>query len=284
MPNFDNHSLNEFVSMQAARRTGIAVAAAELTTFPGAENVFVTKRYDRQRTNGRLNRIHQEDMAQALSVPPAMKYQRDDGGPGVADIAGIIQRFPLLEDRQNSARTFFDALVFNAAIHGTDAHAKNYSVLITSGRLQLAPLYDVASNLPYNETTTDLPSSKSAMRIGNTYTFDSIGESDWIKTGAKLRIPADESVERFQRVSASAIEAIYNIAEATDQPQGVRAYALRLAEQVEKVSTDRGRAGRRPVENPKLTQADNDQVWVSAHTRGGLPIDGHFRKNPTQIR
>jgi serine/threonine-protein kinase HipA len=44
---------------------------------------------------------------------------------------------------------FFDALAWNWLIAGTDAHAKNYSLLLAGGQVRLAPLYDIASALPY---------------------------------------------------------------------------------------------------------------------------------------
>ena len=40
-------------------------------------------------------------------------------------------------------------LIFNWLIAGTDAHAKNFSLLIAPGpQIRLAPLYDLASALP----------------------------------------------------------------------------------------------------------------------------------------
>ena len=44
---------------------------------------------------------------------------------------------------------FADALIWNWLIAGTDAHAKNYSLLLAEDQVRLAPLYDVASALPY---------------------------------------------------------------------------------------------------------------------------------------
>ena len=46
-------------------------------------------------------------------------------------------------------RRFADALAWNWIIGGTDAHAKNYSLLLSGSDVRLAPLYDIASALPY---------------------------------------------------------------------------------------------------------------------------------------
>ena len=43
--------------------------------------------------------------------------------------------------------------------------AKNYSLLLGSGRVRLAPLYDVASILPYDQC--DMLRAKLAMKIGD---------------------------------------------------------------------------------------------------------------------
>jgi len=58
-------------------------------------------------------------------------------------------------------------------IAGTDAHAKNYSLLLSGPQVRLAPLYDVASILPYDEF--DLRKVKLAMKIGGEYKLSQIG-------------------------------------------------------------------------------------------------------------
>ena len=43
-------------------------------------------------------------------------------------------------------------------IAGTDAHAKNYAILIgAGGQIRLTPLYDVASTLPYPDINIEKP-------------------------------------------------------------------------------------------------------------------------------
>jgi serine/threonine-protein kinase HipA len=62
------------------------------------------------------------------------------------------------------------------AASGTDAHAKNYSLLISAGgEARLAPLYDLSSQLPYPE----LISQKVAMKIGDHYDIARVGLEDW---------------------------------------------------------------------------------------------------------
>ena len=67
--------------------------------------------------------------------------------------------------RMRCAR-FADALIWNWLIAGTDAHAKNYSLLLAGGQVRLAPLYDIASALPYGTHERKL---RFAMKIGGDY-------------------------------------------------------------------------------------------------------------------
>ncbi|MGY3387696.1 hypothetical protein ACVWW6_000287 [Bradyrhizobium sp. USDA 3311] len=81
-------------------------------------------------------------------------------------------------------------MVFNWLIGGSDAHAKNYSLLLASGPLvRLAPLYDIASILPYDNV--DQRKIKLAMKVGGEYKLDQIGLRQWQKFSRELRVDAD---------------------------------------------------------------------------------------------
>lgn len=83
------------------------------------------------------------------------------------------------------------ALAFNWVIAGTDAHGKNYSILIgKGGAIRLAPLYDVASYLPY--APHGIRKLKLAMKIGGKYRLHEIGVHAWTKLAAELGRDPDE--------------------------------------------------------------------------------------------
>lgn len=94
---------------------------------------------------GRWVRLHQEDLCQSMAVLPQKKYQVD-GGPSVRQIARLFRSLPDAQDRVRNAERFYDALVFSLASQGTDAHAKNYSLLLEGDHARLAPLYDLGSH------------------------------------------------------------------------------------------------------------------------------------------
>lgn len=195
VPPYVEHHVNEYVTMTAARGLGIEVADAELLTTEQGDHVFVSARYDRILHNGRWRRLHQEDFCQALAVAPARKYQ-NDGGPSVAQIARLIDTFVGLDQRRLSQRRLFDALVFNVSVANTDAHAKNYSVLLRAETAQLAPLYDLGTHLAYPATAP----LASAMKIGEQYRIDRIGMAEYLGVARRLRIPGDEAEARVHEI------------------------------------------------------------------------------------
>ena len=164
MAGLDDHDLNEHLCLDAAGRAGLVVARTRVERF-GEESAIVIDRYDRRRVRDRLVRIHQEDIAQALSVHPAGKYQ-NEGGPDAREVARLLRDVMPPRVADEAVWRFFDALAWNWLIAGTDAHAKNYSLLLASGDVRLAPLYDVASALPYGVHERKL---RFAMKIGGDY-------------------------------------------------------------------------------------------------------------------
>ena len=126
----------------------IGITAAEATILPaGARRAICVLRYDRRLgQNDALQRVHQEDFAQANNVPPGRKYERGTvAGPTLANLLETGQVLP-----PGDALALLDQLIFNILAANTDAHAKNYSLLLPVGAgPRLAPLYDVSTVLPW---------------------------------------------------------------------------------------------------------------------------------------
>ncbi|MEQ8504242.1 MAG: type II toxin-antitoxin system HipA family toxin [Gammaproteobacteria bacterium] len=199
---FDGHAENEHFCLKLARRLGLPTASTQVMRF-GNEVAIVIERYDRRRQDGEIHRVHQEDMCQALAVPPIRKYE-NEGGPGAVEIVDLLRAAS--SARVDDVATFVDALVFNWLIAGTDAHAKNYSVLIgAGGRARLAPLYDIASALPYDDM--DQRALKLAMRVGGEYRLRDISVRDWRRLADRLRLPADGVLSRIEDLAAQLLKA-----------------------------------------------------------------------------
>ncbi|CAM3160532.1 HipA domain-containing protein [Nocardioides dubius] len=160
----------------------------------------------------------------ALSVHPSQKYQ-SDGGPGVGEISDLFR--PLAEeDRSDSAERFFAYLAFYAMIGGTDAHAKNYSMLLSGSRARLAPLYDVASAACYPQHDH----LRAPMKLGRATTFLDVTEKDWERVGQRLGMPsgwATETVKLLQDQLPAAFEAAIQAL-----PESAREVAQQQAERI----------------------------------------------------
>lgn len=80
---FNDHDINEHLCLEAVRSAGLPAAMSTVQAFDG-ERAIVVERYDRRwLPDGSLERVHQEDMCQALAVMPMSKYQNGNGdGPG----------------------------------------------------------------------------------------------------------------------------------------------------------------------------------------------------------
>lgn len=116
-------------------------------------------------------------MCQAAGILLTVKYE-NEGGPGVRRIVELLRQSS--SEADEDVWTFVDAIAFNWLIAGTDAHAKNYSMLIAGGgQARLAPLYDVASILPYDDF--DPMRIKLAMKIGGKYRLREISMRNWEK-------------------------------------------------------------------------------------------------------
>lgn len=170
-PAYDGLIENEHFCLRLAAAAGLPASDTRVIQL-GKVAAIAVARYDRYWEDGRLQRVHQEDMCQALGRHPNDRYEAD-GGPGVRTIFGLLDARSS-EHTVNKA-TFFRYQVFNFLIGGTDAHAKNFSLLLDGSEVRLAPLYDVASMLPY----VDPRELKLAMRIGKRYDIKTTLPRHW---------------------------------------------------------------------------------------------------------
>jgi serine/threonine-protein kinase HipA len=193
---FDGHAENEHFCLELARSLGLPVVDSRILHFKD-EIAIVVERYDRIRMASGLRRVHQEDICQALAIPPTRKYQ-NEGGPGIREIVELIRTFS--GNPVEDVATFMDSIVFNWVIVGTDAHAKNYALLIgAGGRVRLAPLYDLASALPYDQI--DINCAKLSMRIGGEYRFRNIQTRHWRKMAEEIRLDSENMLQRLNRLT-----------------------------------------------------------------------------------
>ena len=204
---FDGHAENEHLCLALARALGFPAARSRVMRFDD-EVAIVVERYDRLRDPGGIRRLHQEDLCQALGLPPTKKYQ-NEGGPTVGELLEVVRVHSGVP--QEDEWTFARALMFNWLIGGTDAHAKNFSMLIgAGGRARLAPLYDVASTLAYDFDPRKL---KLANKIGGTYLIDDIGPRQWEKFAVETRLPKQDVLIAAREMAGALPATIHAVAD-----------------------------------------------------------------------
>jgi serine/threonine-protein kinase HipA len=195
---WDGHAENEHLCLELAATLGLVTSRTSVRHFQD-EVAIIIERFDRIATSSGLLRIHQEDTCQALALLPTRKYE-SDGGRDVQELADLIRR--VSNSPEEDVQCFVEALAFNWLIGGTDAHAKNYSILIRAETsVRLAPLYDVASILPYRGI--QFPKLKMAMKIGGQYRLRMIGVRQWRKLSNELRLNEESLIQRLRELAAA---------------------------------------------------------------------------------
>lgn len=179
-----SQALMEHVSLRTLKLLGMNVAETHYLHFEDEPAIVVT-RYDRvtDADDGSVRRAHQEDFCQATSIFPSEKYDvtsetvvrvlREHGAP-VDDVA-----------------TFVQSVLANWTLGATDAHGKNYSVLLEPDGVTLAPLYDVSTQFGLNGEWEE----KVAMGIGGRKEFSAITRHHVEKFADQIGVPRDPVVK-----------------------------------------------------------------------------------------
>ena len=145
-PALPHLAVNEYVCCRWSAALGLRTATAELLTVRD-RRVLISERFDRVGKFPGVQRLHQEDFAQLTGRLPVHKYE-ENGGPSVAECLAAIDDVSAqpVADR----RTLVDAVWANALLGNSDAHSKNYAMLLEGRGWRLAPLYDINSTLVYD--------------------------------------------------------------------------------------------------------------------------------------
>lgn len=185
---FKHLPANEVLMLRLAAAVGLTVVNAELRRF-GRWTVAVIERYDRERKNARVTRLHQEDFCQALGVAAEKKYETE-GGPSFARCVELVRS--VSADPLADSNLLIRWQMFNAAAGNADGHAKNLALLHLPSGTRLAPFYDLVSTRAYPRVERRL-----AMRFGENADPDRLGKKDWALFAERL-----QAGERFLRQTA----------------------------------------------------------------------------------
>jgi serine/threonine-protein kinase HipA len=189
---------NEAFCLRLARR--MKIPAPDVTTGRAGKRTFLlVKRYDRTDVGGRCRRLHQEDYCQALGLPPSAKYESNQTGirgPSLKDMFEVTRRhLPAAEIIR-----LLDLVVLNILCCNTDAHAKNYSILIRGNGASLAPVYDIMCGEVWGNVTKTL-----AQTIAGKSRGDDIKSRDWQRFARECGLNPRQVVDRVVALTKSAI-------------------------------------------------------------------------------
>ncbi len=178
---FKHIAANEAFVVGFASKVGLDVVHTELLHQTRPPSLLV-ERYDRRHTETPWPaiRIHQEDLCQALGLPPARKYEQE-GGPTLAAAIELVRGHvnqPLLD-----ASRLIAWQAFNLAAGNSDGHGKNLSLLRADGSLHLAPFYDLLSTRAYPSLDRSM-----AMSVGGRRDPDAIDRAQWTELAVEVQL------------------------------------------------------------------------------------------------
>nr|WP_058442026.1 HipA domain-containing protein [Legionella brunensis] len=168
--------LNEYLSMQLAKRCALSVANVQMKRF-GQHPALLVERFDRKLiTTNIVKRRHLIDGCQALNLPPEYKYEQNFGNSRdvahIRDGVSLPKLFDFANQNINPAKTkqqILDWVLFNILIFNCDAHGKNISFFVGPNGISLAPFYDLVNIKMYPEFEHNL-----AMALGDEFEEDNI--------------------------------------------------------------------------------------------------------------
>jgi len=189
---------NEAFCLTLARR--MKIATPNLTTGQAGNRTYLlVQRYDRANIGHRWRRLHQEDYCQAFGIPPSAKYESNQTGipgPTLKDMFEVTRRHMPPTD----VVRLLDMVVVNVLVCNTDAHAKNYSIMIRGKGASLAPLYDVMCAEVWENVTKNL-----AQKIASKTRGDNVTERDWQLFARECGLNPKQVIDRVETLAKSVI-------------------------------------------------------------------------------
>jgi serine/threonine-protein kinase HipA len=219
---------NEAFCLTLAKRLKLPVAGVT-TGVAGKRTYLLVNRFDRVESGGRWRRIHQEDFCQALGKPPTAKYEANQTGvrgPTLKDMFDATRRLTPTTD----IIRLLDMVVFNVIACNTDAHAKNYSLMIRASSVSLAPLYDVMCGEVWENVTKNL-----AQKIADKNRGDHLMGRHWRRFATECGLNPRQVLARVRTLAEAASEqAGAAAADVAAMPAGTHSLLKQATEAIQK--------------------------------------------------
>ena len=189
---------NEAFCLALARRLNIPTPNFT-TGRAGTRTYLLVQRYDRIAAGDRWRRLHQEDYCQALGKPPFAKYELNQtgvSGPKLDEMFELTRQYlPPTE-----VVRLLDMVIFNVVACNTDAHSKNYSIMIRGNGVSLAPIYDVMCGEVWENVTKKLAQAIAGKRQG-----DCLNARDWQRFARESGLNPRQVLDRVRTLAQLAL-------------------------------------------------------------------------------
>lgn len=210
-PTYPRLPENEWSMLQWARASGYDVPECHLHEVeqiqgfprrlaPRGARVLAVRRFDR----GPEGRIHQEDLAQAVGLPPRGKYDHVTYEAMAALVRGFIG--------EEGAEELIRRLVFVVATGNNDAHLKNWALLYPDSiQARWSPLYDQVSTVAWEQTDREL-----SLKLAGVKEFGRIDRSAFERVAMRANLQTarvlelvDGTLERLREAWREVVPDLY---------------------------------------------------------------------------
>ena len=196
----------ELLVHQLAERAGIVVSEGQARTFNTKRHTFLTKRFDRSASGGRIH------FASAMTITGRTDGDDASTGASYLELAEFLIRAGAQAERD--LEQLWRRIVFNICVSNADDHLRNHGFLLEPNGWVLSPAYDMnpdpyADGLKLNISDVDnaqdlgLALEVAGMyRVGNKRARDIVAEvvevvKGWRELAKALRIGSGE-MERME--------------------------------------------------------------------------------------
>jgi serine/threonine-protein kinase HipA len=230
-PKHPHEARDEAFVTGLAAQCGLPVGI-NLKSEVGEQDILLIRRFDRKVQDGRVYRIHQEDFAQALGLPPALKYERNGREGRRFDAAAIGKVLSATAQPIGARELFLKVTLFNLLIGNNDNHAKNHALLHLPGQSapEMAPFYDLVP-------VQTAPGFKDefSFRIGQANRPEELTQDDMFALACNIGIPASGAPKILSRVAEELIQQLEILS--SDFPPPMQALKDYIGNQAARIKT-----------------------------------------------
>ena len=218
---------NEALCLVLAKRLGLN--APEVTTGKAGKRTYLmVKRYDRVEqpaAGGACTRRISARRSASRRRRSTRSNQTGIPGPTLAEMFAVTRNAMQAPDVVN----LLDYVIFNVLACNTDAHAKNYSLMISGKGFKLAPIYDVMCALAWEHVTRNM-----AQKIAGKSRGEHLKRRHWQRFAADVGLNAPRLIARVEALAKATLTETRNAAaDVAAMPAGAHPLMQQVTEAIE---------------------------------------------------